>query len=266
MDQGLVNLFATQDAAIKENLSFAPQEFSLLNRGLVLGLNITMCLNDLPGVSMRKTKNQTQQESDTIIINLLHAGWSALVNATRLSLFGAHCDAIALIRHAFEASYYAEFFIGNPDAALVWNKAGQIIDAKKRRKFQEKFENKYQVKNTLKEKYRIKGLDPTPIDRILNETSSFGIHINPFTVAFRLQRTTSTQCNNMGFMSTGKKEATRLCAVWCGSIAAYILSEYWEGYGEYLESFPPINDTYKAFLQEYESLQASVPSELSLLR
>ena len=204
----LADLFIRQDNASLRNWQEARPEFELTERGLILGWAITLWLNEDPILPQRKAKAPEVSDPETICINLLHAAWSGLVNATRLALYGAHVDALNLIRSAFEATFHAEYFRDHPSNAIEWGKAGQITDLDARRVFISRFERKKQIRQSVEKKY----LPDRSLSRGYHELSTFGTHINPITTFLRLSSNIQGIAN-LGFMSVGKSEATRLCAI-----------------------------------------------------
>ena len=255
----LRELFTRQEGVVGRNLAAAPDYFRLIERGLVLGWAITVHLNGPSIVVLRRSKSPTIQVPETITMNLLHSAWSGLVNATRLMMYGAHCDSLALIRSAYEAVYHAEYFRHNPSDAVEWDHAGHIVDLEKRRQCIAAFNRKRRVRQWLGTHI---GEAPSR-ERMFSELSTYGTHANPITVGLRLSSNLEG-VGNLGFLSVGKVQATQLCASHCLHILIYALSEFFDGFPDYLAVDTTLRTTYDALEQDRHASQQAAPTGLSL--
>ncbi|MBI4494231.1 MAG: hypothetical protein HY690_15690 [Chloroflexi bacterium] len=199
--------------------------------------------------------------SETICINLLHAAWSSIINATRLALYGAHVDALNLVRAALEATYHAEYFRDHPSDAAEWDKAGLIVDFEDRRKFLEEFSKNKRVRWNVEQKY----LPDRSLSRFFQELSTYGSHANPVTVALHLS-SNMPGIANLGFLSVGRSEAMRLCASHILHILSYALCEFHDSFGHYLSQNPSLTATYQQFQRDLATIRSGAPQGLSLLR
>lgn len=91
----LAELFAHQDSASTRNDASIQAQASLLDRAVQACERVTIHIN------AREYLGEAEPER-RVIANLLHASWSSLVSSVRLLLFGAHVDALTLMRGAFE--------------------------------------------------------------------------------------------------------------------------------------------------------------------
>lgn len=244
---------------IASNCDAARTEFDLLERGLVPGFAVTLWLNEGHIVEQRCDKPLDISMAETICINLLHAAWSSLVNATRLSLYGAHVDSLGLVRAALEAAYHAEYFCDHPEDALAWDEAGKVEDLEQRRTLIRKCDSDKRVRSKVEAKYA----PDKSLSRFFYELSTYGAHANPATVSLRLSSGTPGVAN-LGFISVGKLEATQLCANHILHTLSYVISTYRDGFSDYLNE----NHQLVARVEEFEAilakLRASGPSALSL--
>lgn len=251
---GLAEVFSRQDYAVQCNYEAAQVEFSLVERGAVLGLAVTLWLNEDSILSQRQAKPVQESTSETIFINLLWAAWASLVDATRLALFGAHIDALALTRSAFEAAYHAEYFRDHPADAIEWDQAGRITELGKLHEFINKFNREKKVLSYVDCKYPGQSLRD-----FYRELSTYGTHINPKTVALRLASQVREK-PRLGFMSWGYTEAPRLCANYILHTLGYVLSEYFDACGAYLNENADIVTAYEEFQRDLEARRANAPA------
>ena len=259
--RALNDFFRLQDTVVEKTLQTAAGDFGLISRGLALAFDLTVAFNDHDTVALRKTKAPDAVKAETVVANLLHASFSSLVNATRLALFGAHVNALALVRDAFEAAYHSEYFRLHPEAVERWDAAATIPDLDERRKYLEK--NFPNIRRTLEERD-----DPGRTRTALyRELCSYGAHINPATVGLRISVPTPAEVGmaNIGFTSVGKREATTICALHTLHVLMYGISEFFDAFGTY-PSVTRYNSAYLVFRSEWESHRADAPSSLSLMR
>lgn len=259
---GLGDFFGRQDGAVQRNYEAAKTEFDLIERGTIIGWACTLALNADPVLSQRRAKAPNDATAETIFINLLHAAWSGLVNATRLALYGAHIDALNLTRWAFEATYHAEYFRQHPADALEWDKTGHILDLDDFHAAIEAFRRAKGIRADLDKRYA--GLGGVSLTRLHRELSSYGTHPNPKTVGLRLASPVRGRAR-LGYMSVGYAQATRLTASHILHIVGYLLSEYFDGCGPLLAARPEIFAAYKAFQDDRDVWRSSAtPQGLSL--
>ena len=251
-------MFALQDGAMLRNRSAAPAEFDLIDRGLTLGFAITQWINDPPAATKRLQKSQEQFQAQAICANLLHGALSSLVSAVRLALYGTHVDSLALIRAAFEATYFADYFKRHEADATFWGKASEIKDFAKRRQYLLDFDRKKRVRQTLEEHY-----GESSMSDLFHHLSAFGPHATTDTVAMRMS-SSSRNVANVGFASSGKAGATAICAKYILHITGYILSEFFEYLVEYIDDNLEIIETYSRFCRDRERLPACPPDSLSM--
>lgn len=255
----LLDAFLMQDRSIPRNAQLAIEEFGLIDQALSNGLELIARVNDPDVFHSRSAQPEDAHASETVTINLLTSAIYTLVSSTRLTLSGNHVDALTLLRSAFEASYYAEYFRHNPSEALKWDSIGKIEDLRERQKFVE--EHFRHVRNNLEGRD-----DPDRTrTRFYRELSSYGPHPTPAVVAARMSSDhASTGIANLGFVSTGKINATRLCASHTLHILMYALSEFFDACDHY-----PAVDLLKVRHNELRSnwlaLSARTPTALSLL-
>lgn len=255
----LEDLFTAQDRSVRFNRAQAQAAFGLIERGLVLGWQIATHINTGDVLADRKAKNAAEATPETIRANLLHSAWSGLVSATRLTLYGAFVDALALTRSAFEAAYHAEFFRDRPADAIEWDGCGQITNLADRRKCIDDFTRSHGVRNHVDQKYA------GSVDPFFFELATFGTHANPVTVGLRMSSHLQG-VSNLGFASAGKAEAPKLCAHHVLHTLGYVLSEYNDGFGSYLGRNPSLFQSYSSFVQDLNTWRQQAPGDLSLLK
>ena len=258
-DGDLGDLFARQDGAIARNLASNPETFSLVADGLKIGLAITMFLNEGRALARRLSRPADRRGTEQAIANLLHAAWAALVTATRLALYGAQVDSFALTRGAFEAAYHAEYFRHKPEDFVEWDKAGQITDLYARATMVDAFAQRHHVRRWLDTN---DGLDRR---RMFVELSTYGSHANPMTVGLRLS-TPIPGAANLGFVSIGKPESVRLCALHALHVLAYVLSEFGDQFAIDLEQNAELMKSCELFRERFQAIHNAAPLGLSLLR
>jgi hypothetical protein len=261
----LAEMFALQDGASKRNWAEASAEFALIERGLMIGWSATLLVNDEITIAKRKAKAEVTMRAETIGANLLHAALSSLVNAARLTLCGAHVDALSLARGAFESTYHAEYFRDHPDDAVEWDRAGLETDVYKIADSIRKFEERKQVRRTVAGKYSDPPEVGESLHRLFKELSTYGSHANPQTVVLRLA-SDRPGVANLGFVSIGKSEATRLCANHVLHLVGYVLSEFSDYFAEYLDGAADFVGAYEQFRHDHEGLRQREPGRYSLLR
>ena len=258
--RSLGDLFARQDGVANRNIAVAVVEFRLIERGLLLGLSFTYWLNEDPILAERKAKPPHDGKRETIGINLLHAAWSILMNATRLTMYGAHVDALGLIRSALEATCHAEYFRDHPAEVAEWSRMGRMTDLDERAAAYIAFQRSKRVLQSVEAKYA----PDRSLSRLFRTLSTFGPHPNPMTVGLRLSSDVPGRAN-LGFISVGKPQATRLCAVYVMDGVAYMLSEFRDGSPDYLARNANLVQSLDGFERDYAAYRACAPRELSLL-
>jgi hypothetical protein len=258
--ESIGSLFARQDAAVQQNAVAAAKELLLIETGLLLALDVTLRLNEEPVLSQRRTKPNSESRSETIVMNLLYAGWSSLVDATRLTLFGARVNALALVRSAFEATLHAEYFRSNPADAAEWDAAGALTDLFDVRDRVRDFDTKKRVRDTVRRQY---GGPRGSHDRFFVELFAYGTHTNPKTAALRLASGRAAIAN-FGFMAIGKNEATRFCAIRVLDALGYLLSEFQDAVPSYLALHPDLAAEVAKFRVDLATARATQAAELSL--
>ena len=142
-------LFSLQDAAMRSNRTGSLEVFDAIELGLVHGWDANLRLASAELVAKRQAKPANVLQAETIRINLLHAVLCSLVSATRLCLAGAHVDGLTLLRSGLEAAYFAAYFSDHPEAALEWDKVGDLPSLRDRREFIDKFDRKRHVRKQV---------------------------------------------------------------------------------------------------------------------
>lgn len=259
--KSLSEFLAIQESVASWHADAARSEFDLIERGLILGWSVTLYLNDGPILDERKAKAPEASMPETIRANLLHAAWGSLVNATRLALYGAHVDSLNLARAAFEAAYHADYFRDHPEDAAEWDRCGSVKDLMGRRKCIDEFQRTKRVRRVVGQKYK----PEDSMERFFAELSTYGTHANPVTVALRLSSPVDGVAS-LGFTSVGRPEATKLCASHILHTLAYVLSEYHDGFADYLAQNETLTATYQEFEAELAAVRSRSPRELSLFR
>lgn len=254
-------LYQRQDHAVIRNREAAPREFELIERGLVLGWRFTDYLHTDEILAQREELPDQLSIPENVCANLLHSAWSILVSATRLTLWGAHVDALTLVRSSFELAYHAEFFRHKPELVAEWDAAGKLTDLEERRIYIQKFSHKYDIRRWLEEQD-----DPDRTrTRLYGELSTYGTHANPATVGLRMS-SGEPGVANLGFVSVGKSEATRLCAIHTLHVLMYGLSEFVDRFGHYLSQTSDLMASYESLRRDWEDSRNRQPLNLSLQR
>ena len=229
-----LDLFGRQDAASLGNYASAREEFEVLAALLHLGHDMQVVLGSELAIHYRTTASE-DVISDAIRVNLLNSANASLVSATRLTLYGDHVDALALLRAAFDAVCHAEYFRHHPTEADAWDKLAQEPDDRMKARGLREFESKIRP--------WLEANDGTDRTKLYRELSSYGTHTNPSTVAMRLNR---ADAPNQGFVSQGKAQATTLVARWATSIALY-------GVEELIQAHPLVLNAYSKDASELRS-------------
>lgn len=252
-------LYQRQDHAVTRNREATSREFGLIERGLVLGWAFTDYLHTPDILAQRSDLPEQLSVPENVCANLLHSAWCILVSASRLTLWGAHVDALTLVRSSFELAYHAEFFRHKPELAAEWDAAGQITDFEERRAYIDKFSRK--IRPWLEEQD-----DPDRTrTRLYRDLSTYGTHANPATVGLRMS-SGEPGVANLGFMSVGKSEATRLCAIHDLHVLMYVLSEFVDRFTSYLSQSSDLIASYESLRRDWEDSRKRQPLNLSLQR
>lgn len=123
--------FQAQDLAMNRNHAEAENQFLWIDAAIELITDVQLVVNDDPYVkSLRLAESQQDLESHrakNLVINLVNDAMGSLVNATRMLLSGAHADALTLIRSAFEACCYAEYFVYHPEKVKTFLEIEEIL-------------------------------------------------------------------------------------------------------------------------------------------
>ncbi|MGE3960512.1 MAG: hypothetical protein AB7F65_02370 [Dehalococcoidia bacterium] len=218
----LDELFSRQDAAVATNRSGLGSILPALERALSVAFDATYQLSASEDL-------RDAPPAKRIVANVLNSAWSGLVSATRLALSGDHVGAFTLLRLAFEDTYHAEYFRLHPEAAEEWDAAGRLGDMNERRLYLERFARAHSVRKTLER------LDDPNATRtwLFSMLSSYGSHTTPATTVMRIGRDPK-RAPNLGFVSTGMRDANRVVAGYALHIGAYMVGEFAESFGELL--------------------------------
>lgn len=252
-------LFALQDGVVAQNRAAASAEFASIERGLLVGLQVTMFLNEGSALVARRAKADAAARSENICINLIHSAWSSLVDATRLVLWGAYVDGMALVRNGLEATFLCEYFFDHPADAVGWDQIGSILDVLDIQKALQQFENAKHPKRAIQLKYAA----DDSVKRLFAELSTYGTHANPKTVNLRLSSPIQGVAN-LGFVGTGRIEATRLGALRVLHTLRYVISLTTDYLSPYLALDPVIRRDIGDFISGADLVMAKAPATLSL--
>ncbi len=254
---GITGIMAYQDAVIARNRADARNEFTYIERGLNLGWAIQVWLNGGTILARRCTLGSSSDTPETVRINLLHAAWSSLINATRLAFYGAHVDAATLIRFALESAYHAEYFTDHPSAVADWCKASDLPSLDERRKHVRDFDTR---QGHIRRQIATGCRHDQNLEKLYYELCTYGSRANPMTVGLRLNRE-ATDGANLGCLSFGLAHVTRRCALQILIVLEYTLALFRNGFPLYLNERRDLMSACSLFLIEARSVRDAAAME-----
>ncbi|MBM3943215.1 MAG: hypothetical protein FJ316_09890 [SAR202 cluster bacterium] len=124
-DMDLDEWYRLQNGAVRHNRAEIESEYVWLDKAIKLLSDIHIFVNDRnsPVALIRSNEKQEYPElhqARNVVVNLANDALGSLVTGTRLLLFGAHADAFALVRSAFEGCCNAEYFALHTEDAQHW--------------------------------------------------------------------------------------------------------------------------------------------------
>ncbi len=255
--RGIAELFEMQDRSMAANRAAIGVDFELLDDLLSLTIEVTLALQE-PEIVAQRQSRPGGFPSDPVRANLLHAAWGSLMSATRLTLFGDHMSALAVVRSAFEATFHAEYFRYEPAAASEYEEATVLKDRRQRARRLRSLSDEALCWLKARD-------DPEGTRRqFFQELSTLGSHGNVAMAALKFASPTRERAN-LGFTSQGYDDRTRLCTFRIAHVAHYVLSELVEGYEEYLRAKPDVLSEFDRVTERFHSARRQWPADISLL-
>ena len=174
-----------QDGVVARNRAEFEAEYRWLDEAVELLSDVQIFVNDDPTViAMRKEPEAGEQDATSTVVNLVNDAMGSLINAIRLLLFGAHADAFALVRNAFEACCYAEHFALRRDKVKAYSELegllSQDLQVNLGRELRERGLHFSSIRAELET------LDSQDRGRFYARLCNLGAHPSPFRVGLRL--------------------------------------------------------------------------------
>ena len=253
--------FRRQDAVVAVNRSEFEKEYQWLDSALTLLTELQMFVNSDPEVTIaRGEMNSETALATTLTINLLNDAMGGLVTGVRLLLFGNHADAFALLRNAFEACGYAEYFVYHPDKAKAYMELEGLLSATK-------LTTALEV--NLGQDLRKRGLEFSKVSRELEKRTgipvkgfyarlcNLGTHASPKRVGLRLSppggAVLAAYSRSTELIS--RKEWTLVCAHDMMIVAKYAVEMLFEHYPHWFVGNQELLECSKSLTAEFTTIE-----------
>lgn len=258
--------FRMQDQAMPINRAEFEQEYRWLSKAVELLFDIQIFVNHNPKMVSWRTKERDddleRHNATNVVINLCNDALGSLVNSTRLLLFGTHADAFALLRSAFEACCYAEFFAICPNEvskhleleALIKNNPAVNLNSELRKR--ELLFSSVRTKLEKKDGQNRRGF----YARLCN----WGAHASPTRVGLRLSppRGAVLAAASVSTPDWSRAKWTLNCAGGLMAVAKYAFELLFEYYPDWFEG-TPLEQRRKSLVREYDEIEARVAATRS---
>lgn len=254
----LENWFASQDAAVTKNRSEVVAIYPWLDEAISLITEIQMFVNTDPIVQISRAEQQNDNHADypaaNLVVNLVNDAMGSLVCATRLMLFGAFPDSFALIRSAFEACCYAEYFAIEPSAATAYMELEPLLNKNPEMNLQKELQRRDLLMSNVRR--RLQEKDGENRDGFYARLCNLGAHPSPMRVGLRLSLTGgailaayswSTPEINRAWLSQG-------CARSIAVVTKYALELLFERYPAWFEDAHSLHQQRESLVERYHQL------------
>ena len=250
--------YRAQDQVVPANRAEFEVEYRWLNEAVELLAHVQWFVSGHPVTELRLQqleRNQTEHLAANVVVYLVNDAMGSLINAIRLLLFGAHPDAFALVRSAFEACCYAEYFALRPEKAEAYMELEDLLSQ--------------DPGLALRNHQRKRGLQFGPIRRELEARDgqdrgifyarlcNFGSHPSPKRVGLRMggRGGAVTAAVSRSTPEWSRTEWTRNCSGDLMAAAKYALGILFEHYPDWFEPEPSLNVRHTSLIAQYEALQ-----------
>jgi hypothetical protein len=250
--------FQAQNKVIAANRAEFEREYRWLNAAVELIFDVQQFVNTDPNIRSLRLKeleqNPDKHLTTNIVVNLVNDALGSLVNAIRLLLFGAHADAFALARSAFEACCYAEYFTFNTQQANTYMELEEQLSQ--------------DMGLNLARELRKRNLQPGSIMTDLEKRDgenrrpfyarlcNLGAHPSPKRVGLRLSAPKGAVLAAVSISTPDWSRArwTRGCAIDLMAVAKYAVEMLLEHYPDWFQFGQPLEERHKSLVQEFQVL------------
>lgn len=250
--------FRAQDQVVSANRAEFEVEYRWLNEAVELLADVQWFVNGHPVAELRLQqleRNHTDHLAANIVVYLVNDAMGGLINALRLLLFGAHADAFALVRSAFEACCYAEYFALHPEKAKAYMELEDLLSQ--------------DAGLDLRNHQRKRGLQFGSIRQYLEKRDdqdrrnfyarlcNFGSHPSPKRVGLRMgaRGGAVTAAVSRSTPVRSRAEWTRNCSGDLMAVVKYALGILFEQYPDWFEPEPSLPVRHASLIAQYAALQ-----------
>lgn len=251
--------FQKQDDVVESNRAEFTGEYRWINAAIEFIFDVQQFVNTDPYVRQRRLeaigRELVEGGITTLVVNLLNDAMGSLINATRLLTFGAHADAFALLRSAFEACCYAEYYTRCPEVvkaymeiagALSRNLALNLATELRKRKLS--FRSVYTY---------LQQQDGENRSDFYARLCNLGAHPSPARIGLRLSRPGGAihAAVSASTPEWSRTEWTLQCAVHIMAVAKYALEMLFEYYPEWFTFEQSFKERCTSLVREYQAIQ-----------
>ncbi|MBI3953523.1 MAG: hypothetical protein HY330_03320 [Chloroflexi bacterium] len=256
MRGNLDSWFRMQDKVIASNRTEFETEYTWLDKAIELLWDIQIFVNDKnQPLRQRRAQSLDTQRATNVVVNLVNDAMGSLISATRLLLFGAHPDAFALVRSAFEACCYAEYFARHPDTVKSYMELEDLLSTDPTISLGTKLrERKLSIGHVRKELETHDREDRSAFYALL---CNFGAHPSPKRVGLRLSSPGGAVLAAVSASTPGWSRAdwTHDCAISLIAVAKYAVELLPEHYPEWFASEHSLGERLKSLAHQYRAIK-----------
>ena len=256
MTVNLDGWFQMQDRVVASNRAEFEREYKWIAAALGLLSDMQAFVNTDPRVvEPRSSQLPTEHLAANVVVNLVNDAMGSLINATRLLLFGAHADAFALVRSAFEACCHAEYFAFQPQRAEAYVELEHLITETPGLNLRAALRKRnLQFGSILSDLEQRDGEDRRSL---YAQLCNFGAHPSPVRVGLRLSAPGGAV---MAAVSVSTPEWSRAswtqgCATDLMAVVKYAFELLPEHYDAWFAAEVALEERRRSLVQEYQALQ-----------
>ena len=248
--------FSAQDHVVATNRAEFEVEYRWLNEAVELLADVQWFVNGHPVAELRLQqleRNQTEHFAANIVVNLVYDATESLISAIRLLLFGAHADAFALVRSAFEACCYAEYFARRPERVEAYMELEDLLSQDPSRALRSHQQKRGLLFGSIRQE--LEARDSQDRRNFYARLCNFGSHPSPKRVGLRMgaRGGAVTAAVSRSTPEWSRAEWTRNCSGDLMAVAKYALDILFEHYVSWFESEPSLSVRHTSLIVQYEA-------------